>query len=299
MIEIERLPISEITVKHLDALVTAKAMESQTLEFKQELKIGTDSDKREFCTDVVSFANASGGLVLYGIRADKGTAVEVLGLSVASTDDLVLQAEQILHSGISPRIPWKAVHPISLANGRFIIAIKVQRSAIAPHAAGKDGVFRFFTRGSGGKLGMDIPQVRSSFLLSEGLRERLRAFRADRMGRIIANDGIALLPKGAKLIVHLVPLKSLIEATEYNVIPFHPHSEPSLVSLGASYASSTLTEWLTCVGGTTLVRPMVIRSFTRVALSKGLTPRYQIPVDHQSIGMPFLPYTFKSNCLGR
>lgn len=236
MIEIERLPISDITEQHLQALVTGNAAESQTLEFKRELKIGVDSDKREFCTDVASFANSIGGLILYGVRAENGVAVEVLGLTAGNADDLKLQAEQILHAGISPRLPWKQVEAVTLANGRFVMAVKIQRSHISPHAAGKDGVFRFFTRSTSGKLGMDIPQVRSSFLLSEGLRERLRAFRAERIGRILANDGIAALTPGAKLVIHLVPLMSLAEPTQFNVLPFQDHQNKHLVTPGTDYA---------------------------------------------------------------
>ena len=233
MIEIDRLPTSEITEQHLKNLVTSKVTEGdRTLEFKQDIKIGTDSEKRELCTDVVSFANGAGGLMLHGIRAENGVAVEVLGLAISNMDGLILQTEQILHAGISPRLPWVKVFPISLANGRIVVAIKIPRSAIAPHAAGKEGVFRFFTRGTNGKLPMDIPQVRSSFLLSEGLRERLRSFRAERMGRIVANDGIASLTPGHKLILHLIPLGSLADPVEYNIAPFHSYTQQDLVVLG-------------------------------------------------------------------
>lgn len=238
MIEIERLQISEITEQHLQDLVIGEAAESPTLEFKRELKIGIDNDKREFCTDVASFANAAGGLILYGIRADDGVAVEVVGLTATSADELKLQAEQILQSGINPRLPWKKVEAISLSNGYFVIAVKIQRSHISPHAAGKDGVFRFFTRGSSGKLAMDIPQVRSSFLLSEGLREKLRAFRAERIGRIIANDGIVPLTIGHKLILHIVPLESLADRVEYNVSAYHGHRAPELMALGSKYSNT-------------------------------------------------------------
>jgi len=233
MTGIENLAAGEISESHLLNLVIAKVSEGEkTLEFKQELKIGTDGDKKEFCTDVISFANAIGGLMLYGIRADNGIAVEVFGLSISDADSLILQVDQILNSGISPRLPWVNFQIVPLANGRSVFAIKIPRSTIAPHAAGRDGSFRFFTRGSNGKLPMDIPQVRSSFLLSEGLRNRLRAYRAERTGRIIANDGIVPLFSGAKLIIQLVPLISLADPVEYEVSRFHPFQQKDLVALG-------------------------------------------------------------------
>jgi len=235
MIEIDRLPIGEITEVHLQSLVTGKAAEGRTLEFKQDIKIGSDGDKKEFCTDVASFVNAAGGLMLHGIRAgkdaDQGVAVEIIGIETTNVESLVLQAEQVLYNGISPRL-MVGVRAIPLANGKVVIAIKTQRSSIAPHAVGRDGRYSFFTRGSNGKLPMDIPQVRSSFMLSEGLRERLRSYRAERLGRIIANDGIVPLNSGHKLILQVVPLASLAEPQDYDVSQFLDHRNQELCAMG-------------------------------------------------------------------
>ena len=85
---------------------------------------------------------------------------------------------------------------------------------------------------------MDIPQVRSSFLLSEGLRERLRSFRAERIGRVIANDGIVSLTPGHKLIVHLVPLASLAEPKEYDISPYFDNRTQDLAVLGSRNANT-------------------------------------------------------------
>jgi hypothetical protein len=282
MTEIERHSVNDISENHLQALVTAKVAEgNRTLEFKQDLKIGTDSDKKEFCTDIVSFANAVGGLMLHGVRAENGVAIEIIGLSVIDADALVLQVEQILHTGISPRLPWVSIRAVQLANEKYVLAIKVPRSSIAPHAAGRDGVFRFFTRGANGKLPMDIPQVRSSFLLSEGLRDRLRSYRAERLGRIEANDGIVPLSIGSRLVVQIIPLISLAEPTEYDVAQFFPFQKQELVALGSQHASGRefnvdgiadihrVSDTANCSGYTQLYQNGIIEAvYTDLVLSK-------------------------------
>src|SRR4051812_11976247 len=59
MLNITQVASHEITEQMLHDLVTAQATEDRNLEFKLDLKIATDVDKREFCTDVLAFANGS------------------------------------------------------------------------------------------------------------------------------------------------------------------------------------------------------------------------------------------------
>jgi predicted HTH transcriptional regulator len=187
----DTVPVNSITEQHLFELVSAHVPEGKTIEYKRELKIGNDTDKREFCVDLTSFANAAGGLMLYGIRAENGEAAELIGISITNVDEQITTIEQIINWGISPRLPWFDTHAVKLTGGGYVLAIKIPRSAISPHAHAKDGVCRFFTRGTKGKLPMDIPQVRASFQLSDTLRDRLRNFRAERTARIIAGAGAA------------------------------------------------------------------------------------------------------------
>ncbi|HYE05716.1 MAG TPA: ATP-binding protein [Planctomycetota bacterium] len=230
---IETLPIDQINQDQLDELVRGRAAESKTLEFKQVLVIERDHEKREFSVDIASFANANGGLLLAGIRAENGEAAEVVGFEVSNPDSLVLRVEQILHANIHPRLPWVRARAIRVGEARYVLAVKVMRSFVGAHAVGGDGVYRYFTRGSGGKLPMDIPQVRASYVLAESLRERLRSFRAERTARILAGDGVAELPQARPLLIlHLVPLAALGEPTQHDLAPFYHHERPELSPIG-------------------------------------------------------------------
>ena len=64
-------PINEINKTNIETLITDNIEESRTLEYKEELSIGTDNEKKEFLADVSSFANALGGDIIYGIKEER------------------------------------------------------------------------------------------------------------------------------------------------------------------------------------------------------------------------------------
>ena len=55
----------------IDALIESKRSERRTLEYKAELPLGTDDAKREFLSDIASFANSAGGDILYGVTDER------------------------------------------------------------------------------------------------------------------------------------------------------------------------------------------------------------------------------------
>lgn len=67
--------IDEITEEDLQALIDNSVLESKSIEYKQSLPGNSDSEKKEFLADVSSFANASGGDLIYGIIEDRNTRI--------------------------------------------------------------------------------------------------------------------------------------------------------------------------------------------------------------------------------
>src|SRR4051812_22865379 len=104
--------IQAVTIEDLEALVTDAVREGKTIEYKQELPGGKDDDKKEFLADVSSFANASGGDVIFGISETRdgqgkttGIPEAILGLPGVNGDQEIRRLEQMLRDGIEPRIP--------------------------------------------------------------------------------------------------------------------------------------------------------------------------------------------------
>jgi len=114
----------------------------------------------------------------------------------------------MIRTGIGPRIVGCQVQAVSgLANGPAII-IRVPRNWSGPHIITYQQDFRFYSRSTNGKFRMDASDVRDAILQSANVEERIRAFRAERLGRIVAGETPVGLD-GTKLIcVHVVPFRS-------------------------------------------------------------------------------------------
>lgn len=205
-VAIQDKPLDDITNEDLQALITSQVAEQRTLDYKQNLPGNSEGDKLELRADISSFANASGGHLIFGIEAKKGIPVNLLGVETDDADGQILRMEAIAREGIKPRIPGIATRAITLASGRVVIIMRIPRSWNGPHmATNQNNWGRFYSRSSAGKYMLDIGEIRSGFIRSETVAERTRAFRAERLAKLIVGETPQLLSKGAKIVLHLVP----------------------------------------------------------------------------------------------
>jgi hypothetical protein len=81
----------------------------------------------------------------------------------------------------------------------------------------------FFSRNSTGRHPLDVREIKAAFLGGTAVAERIRRFRDNRLGLLIADQGPAKIP-GPKLIVHLCPLQE--ETTSVAKISLVPLADP-------------------------------------------------------------------------
>jgi Schlafen, AlbA_2 len=198
--------IGQITESDLNALVALKVPESRVLDYKRDAVGNRDKDRYEFLADISSFANTSGGELLIGIAESAGTASQICGLNLPNFDQEILRLEQIIRTGTRPNISGIEMRPVPLQNGNQVIVIRIPKSWAAPHQIGQQGSFRFYGRGSNGKYQLDIESLRALFEQGPDLAERIRLFRANRLGKIISNETSVPLLTGSKVIVHIIPI---------------------------------------------------------------------------------------------
>jgi predicted HTH transcriptional regulator len=63
-------------------LITSGIREDRSLEYKQQMPGSSDGDKKEFLADVSSFANASGGFLVFGMNENQGLPISLPGIAV-------------------------------------------------------------------------------------------------------------------------------------------------------------------------------------------------------------------------
>jgi Schlafen, AlbA_2 len=198
--------IEEITESDLDALVALQVHESRVVDYKRDIVGTSDKERYEFLADVSSFANSSGGELIIGVAEKSGIAIQICGASIPNSDQEILRLEQIIRTGIRPALSGIQIRAVPLKNGNQIIVIRIPKSWVAPHQIGQQGSFRFFGRGSNGKFQLDVESLRALFEQGPHLAERIRLFRADRLGKIVSNETLVPLPVSSKIVVHIIPM---------------------------------------------------------------------------------------------
>lgn len=207
-------PFDEITKDDIEALIENEVAEGKTLDYKQQLHGNSDADRKEFLYDVSSFANASGGDIIYGIvekrdEAGKntGTPEHVRGLPDVNIDEATRRLESSIQDGISPRIPGvqiKAVYGFT----HPIIILRIPKSWNSPHMVVFQSVSRFYSRNSNRKYQLDVGEIRAAFAASSELPERIREFRADRISKIQAGETPIPLENRHTILLHVIPIEA-------------------------------------------------------------------------------------------
>ena len=127
------------TLDHIDAaalchLVDNSVEESSQLEFKAVLDDKWSPDPSELAKDICALANASGGVLIFGI-AEAESRADALGPFAKPGGEVRARIAQILNAHARPSPPFEVdVVPADGLGDRVFIVIAVPRSLDAPHA---------------------------------------------------------------------------------------------------------------------------------------------------------------------
>lgn len=213
-------PLESITEEDLKGLVENQVIEKKHLEYKRSLPSNRDSDKKEFLADIISFANTSGGDIIYGIAQDNETGYpsELAGIDLPNGDQEILRLESIIRDGIEPRIiPQVATRSFTLTNSKTALIIRIQKSWLSPHRIKFKGDHRFYARATNGKYELDVGELRNAFIVRENINDKIQKFRENRLASLFANETPLPFYEGAKIVLHLIPLIAFNPSTVYDI----------------------------------------------------------------------------------
>lgn len=211
--------IEDIQEIDIQALIDNKVLEGKTVEYKKELPNNSDLSKKEFLADITSFANTNGGDLIFGIEEDTATREprSLIGLKIESIDKEKARLDNIIRTGVEPRLLNITIKPIPLSNSRYAILIRAPRSWISPHRVIFGGHAKFYARNSSGKYEMDVDELRVAFNLSETIIAKIRNFRIDRISKILADETPVPLFSHPKVALHIIAVEALQPAQKYNI----------------------------------------------------------------------------------
>jgi hypothetical protein len=198
--------LTDITATDLLHLVENNVQERKTLEYKAALPDNSDSGKKEFLADVSSLANTEGGDLVFGLREVNGTLQGEIGIVIANADEEIARLENMARDGITPRIGLE-VRAVDAENGNTAIIVRTKASLEAPHRVVFKGNDKFYKRNSNGKYAMDVGELRSAFMQTGEIVERIKRFRTTRIADIKAGDTpFPLLNRSSFFAIHILPL---------------------------------------------------------------------------------------------
>lgn len=154
-------------ITDVQRLIDLKEKESAYMEYKESGALqNNDRSKNEVSKDISAFANAGGGIIIYGIIEENGIPAAIDdGFNPSEIDKEWL--DQVINSRIRRKIEGIKINqiPLDKARGdRVIYLIYIPQSRKAPHQAGDK---KFYTRRNFISEPMEEYEIRDIFMREE------------------------------------------------------------------------------------------------------------------------------------
>lgn len=127
------------SIERIRSLIAERAQEDLHLDYKAAAALSKEEKKRtEISKDVSAFANADGGVIIYGVSEDPVDdsfpgAIDPVDGRVTSAEWL----EQIVTSRIQPKIPGLEIHVVEIAPGQVVYVVDIPKGETAHQASDK------------------------------------------------------------------------------------------------------------------------------------------------------------------
>jgi hypothetical protein len=197
--------IELISISDIEALIENKTRENRFIDYKRSLPDDGEKSKREFLADVSSFANSSGGCLVFGVEEKAGLPTKIRGVRIRNLEESILRLEHMILDSIDPRIEGVGIKGIWIKSDWYVILVKIARSWSAPHMVTYQGHGRFYARNSSGKHPLDVSEIKSSFAFSQSTIDTILDFRQERIKLLQKDITTTDRNKNAKVILHIVP----------------------------------------------------------------------------------------------
>jgi hypothetical protein len=161
------MPFSQTPIRKLqesDIRGLIGVHEGLTLEFKRELNLDKDEDKREAAKDVSALANTLGGRVVYGVSEVKTADGDRVGDGVVPLTDrsVASRLADVFSSLLQPPVHLN-MESVDVAGG-YVLVVEVQPSnGLDLHmvVGSKEG--RFYRRDTKGNRPLSEPDIREAY----------------------------------------------------------------------------------------------------------------------------------------
>lgn len=205
-------PIIDCDINDLIAIIDNPAYaEDVHLDYKKTFAIdAVDKNQKqheieEFRNDVCSFANSSGGYLIFGIDEKKGIPFELVGITIKgdNRDTFERDIKNYLQS-IQPRVPHYQLHFLELPNNRYIIIMLIHNDYFAPYIhLSEQKNYKIYKRVGNSKSCVGYQELKRMFTQSMTLEKEIERYRKERID--LFYDKEAAYHEERFVVLHMIP----------------------------------------------------------------------------------------------
>jgi hypothetical protein len=160
-------------IDDVQALVDNQLPEGQRVEYKRELHLDTKTQKSEAAKDVSGFANAQGGILIYGVDEDESDEPLPTEVQPLAEPGLRTRLENVLDSVLEP-VPDYRIGVVPAGDG-YVMVVSVKAHGGRPVMDQGYGEYRYFRRSGTRTRPMSADEIAASHVAAVSRRRRLDA----------------------------------------------------------------------------------------------------------------------------
>ena len=224
------------TLKDIENLIEMGVMENDKIEYKSIWKEKGDNEevekkrRSELIKDVCAFANAEGGVIVYGVKESKNETPEISDFKINNFDEISRRIIDIIREQTDP--PLVGITPclIRTLDGNGIIVLNILKAMILPHRSKLDQKYYIRTNN---KVTEMTTAMLSDKILGFNYSERVENFIEDRWKKINENKVDLFqqhsLEQGSVICMHLVPIADF--RTDYSLVLYDTQIKNCLIPM--------------------------------------------------------------------
>jgi hypothetical protein len=200
----------------IEALLQSRPREGVHIDYKRQLP-GEKQAPSDLLADVSAFANAQGGVILFGIEEKEGEPVACCGIGeVADLDKETRRLSATIADNLDPALRGFQFDAVTMPSGSRVLVLRIPPSSSAPHQITK-GTPKFYLRGNGLNIPMTSHDLRAAFLSAYSLEEQCRNFVERRCEQISQKRLPIRLNSTGHAVLHVIPIASLVRPASRSV----------------------------------------------------------------------------------
>lgn len=203
--------VDQLEKENVTRLIENQIQESKTLDYKREINLLKDNDKKEFLFDVSAMYNTEGGCIIFGIEEEKdengqntGKPLSIVDLKIDNFDKLFQQIEDIIKNSTEPSISHLLFKEIELQEGKVLV-MGIPKRFDLPSMVTYKSSNKFYKRRNSGKFLVDVYELNQMFLQNQIVTDKVKQFRKNRIEEVVSLENIPNLDVSTSFFIHIIP----------------------------------------------------------------------------------------------